>query len=205
MSAATKRNGAPGAGDAGPRPAIWAALRTRGALTAREAADAGRCDAASARAYLRALVAAGIATEELKASCGPRGTIALWRHVPEADPGAEAPRLRTDGTPAPVGTGRQAMWTAMRILKDFGARELAATTGADEVDAQYYCKHLARAGYLVISVKGKGIGAGGIPTRYRFVPPRHPAPLAPQITRVRAVHDPNLGRIVYPVTAEDPA
>lgn len=85
----------------------------------------------------------------------------------------------------------QNMWTAMRQLKSFSPRELAAhaTTEATDVPletAQEYCRALLGAGYLTVARKA-------IPgTRlaiYRLV--RNTGPRPPRAKRVRAVIDDN--------------
>jgi hypothetical protein len=88
------------------------------------------------------------------------------------------------------------MWTAMRQLKSFTPRDLAAhaTTADTEttVDAaQDYCRALLGAGYL--SVARKAV-PGKVPAIYRLI--RNTGPHAPRVARVRAVVDANTDQTV---------
>jgi hypothetical protein len=83
------------------------------------------------------------------------------------------------------------MWTAMRQLKSFTPRDLAAhaTTAETETTveaAQDYCRALLGAGYL--SVARKAV-PGKVPAIYRLI--RNTGPRAPRVARVRAVVDAN--------------
>ena len=141
-----------------------------------------------AKDYLTALCKAGI-VEIVDEKIGPLGRS---RHVFRLvrDMGIDAPRVRKDGTllPAP---GRQRMWRAMGILKEFSARDLAAAASLPEApispaEAVYYCRWLIKGGYLRQTTPG----------RYLAVPAMRHGPRAPMIQRVRRLLDPNTGEIV---------
>lgn len=118
----------------------------------------------------------------------------------------EAPRLRRDGSPArDTGRGIEQMWRTAKMLGRFTCRELAvhAATEVAPVSvetAKAYCRHLARAGYLVIAQPAKaghkpGTGQQAV---YRLRPDMNTGPLPPQIQRTDWVWDPNLKRVMGP-------
>lgn len=85
----------------------------------------------------------------------------------------------------------QNMWTAMRQLKSFSPRELAAhatteTTAVTLEMAQEYCRALLGAGYLMVSKKAI---PGNRLAIYRLV--KNTGPRPPRAKRVRAVVDDN--------------
>jgi hypothetical protein len=163
---------------------------------------------ATAREYLAGLLRAGfIAISVPRAGNRP----ALYRLV--HDIGAEAPRVRKDGTPVTLGLAQEQMWRTLCMLGgDINARELAAHASTDAVPVREsaacdYLRNLYKAGYLRQTAAGKGIGRGrggtGVQSRYRLV--RHTGPRPPMICRAHAVYDPNLDRVVWrdAVTEED--
>lgn len=85
----------------------------------------------------------------------------------------------------------QNIWTAMRQLKSFSPRDLAAHATTEETEvtlevAQDYCRALLGAGYLAVArkaVPGKTLAI------YRLT--MNTGPLAPREKRVRAVFDAN--------------
>ena len=89
------------------------------------------------------------------------------------------------------------MWTAMRGLRSFSPRDIAAHASTDKVTvsidvAQSYCQMLVRASYLRVMDKA-------IPGRrdavYRLIQNTGPRP--PVERRIRAVLDENLQKIVH--------
>ena len=145
-----------------------------------------KLDASSIREYLSALCKAGYL--EL-VSGSKRGESNTYRLV--NDCGAEAPRLRKDGSPVTQGQGRLQMWNAMRIIKQFTAVDLAFNASTDEHsvaigEATAYCQTLDKAGYLIKN--------GHL---YRLLPAMWTGPQPPQIQRTRQVYDPNLKRVVW--------
>jgi hypothetical protein len=125
------------------------------------------------------------------------------------DTGAEAPRVRKDGTPVTMGLAQEQMWRTLRMLKaDTNARELAAHASTPDIPvresaAHDYLRNLHLAGYLECVKPGKGVGRGGIQARLRLISNTGPRP--PMVCRAHAVYDPNLGKTVWvkPVTEED--
>ena len=138
--------------------------------------------------YTKALVKAGIVAVESQHT-GPLGRPRrLLRLV--KDLGLDTPRVRKNGELIPS-SGRQRMWRAMGILKEFSPRDLAATASLPAApislrEAEYYCEWLAKGGYLRPSGSG----------RYVVVPAMRYGARAPLIQRVRRLFDPNTGEIV---------
>lgn len=171
------------------RAALWAAIRKLVTFTPKDIRYETRCSRSQVEEYLKGLAAAGI-VERVKSEPG--------RYVLVRDCGAEAPRVRRDGTPVTMGLGREQMWRTLRGLREFTAVDLAVQASTEEVPvsvetAKEYCHFLALAGYLTVVVAGKG----GMPNRYRFVPTRNTGPLPPMIQRIKALYDPNLKRVVW--------
>lgn len=164
---------------------------------------------ATAREYLTGLFHAGYLDLSVpRTSNRP----ALYRLV--HDIGAEAPRVRKDGTPVTMGLAQEQMWRTLCMLGgDTNARELAAHASTDAVpvreSAAYdYLHKLHKAGYLRQTAAGKGIGRGrggtGVQSRFRLV--KNTGPRPPMVCRTHAIYDPNLGRVVWhdaTVTEED--
>jgi hypothetical protein len=164
------------------RQAAWEAMRRLQTFTVRELRDETLLTMDSVRDYLRGLDAAGYVAR-MDADPAARFEAAVFRLI--KDVGAEAPRVRRDGTPVTQGDGRKNMWEAMRILRTFTPRELAVAASmpdclVKESSAADYALHLCRAGYL----KNSGDG-------YMFLPGAYTGPLAPQIQRTKRVWDPN--------------
>lgn len=171
------------------RQMLWNAIREvvdeRGRFTVREITGRTPLRVDMVRSYVRGLVAAGIVRQA--AAGGRIGEATQWELARDA--GAEAPRLREDGSPVIQGQGRENMWLAMKIMHDFSPRELAvAATMPDcqvrETTAAEYLLYLHRAGYLA---RQNG--------RYRLLPGAWTGPFAPMIQRTKRVWDPNLKEI----------
>lgn len=165
---------------------------------------------ATARDYVVGLARAGylrIAKEAV--TNGPLSRRTGTRYVLNRDAGAEAPRVRKDGTPVTMGLAQEQMWRTLRTLKgDINARELAAHAGTPAVPvaeraAGDYLRNLACAAYLRETKRGHGTGRGGIQSRYQIINDTGPRP--PMVCRADAIYDPNLARIVWTrhVTDED--
>lgn len=176
------------------RAAVWATLRSLRAQNL--AATTGGIEKISyapkrtIQSYLTALVAAGLV--QVIHSAGKHR-----RYILREDGGPEPPRLRPDGTPVTQGDGRDRLWRTMKMLKVFTARDLAITASVEdgivaESEAETYVRFLVRAGYVAVQTAAKP-GRGGRTATYRFV--RSTGPLAPMITRLKAVWDPNTGTI----------
>ena len=85
----------------------------------------------------------------------------------------------------------QNMWTAMRKMKSFSPRDLAAHATTEEAEvtleaAQDYCRALLGAGYMAVARKAV---PGKVAAIYRLT--RDTGPRAPREKRVRAVIDDN--------------
>jgi hypothetical protein len=102
--------------------------------------------------------------------------------------------VRDEARPAPAQARRspeQNMWTAMRQLKSFTPRDLAAHAATEEVmvtieAAQSYCRSLFSAGFLAVARKAV---PGKVEAYYRLT--RNTGPRPPREKRVRAVIDDN--------------
>ena len=167
------------------RQAVWDAIRRMRRFTVPVVRDETLLKTDTVRDYILGLEAAGY-VRKITESSGV-GVPARWELAKDA--GSEAPRVRRDGTPIIQGQGRENMWNAMRILRDFTARELAVaasmpTCRVKELTAEDYIKHLHRAGYL----RKNG-------SRYMFLPGAYTGPMAPMIQRTKRVWDPNLKQI----------
>ncbi len=165
---------------------------------------------ATVRDYILGLERAGylkIAREAV--GDGPKAGRAPRRYALARDAGAEAPRVRRDGTPVMMGLSQEQMWRTLRMLKaDTNARELAAHASTPavpvkEIAAAEYLRNLHCAGYLRETKHGHGIGRGGVQSRYQLVTNTGPRP--PMVCRADTIYDPNLGKTVWvrPVTEED--
>lgn len=169
------------------RQAVWEVIRTLKDFTAPDirAELPGAAPLDRIREYCGCLVAGGYLTKT-----GPR-----YRLV--KDLGAEAPRLRRDGTEVTQGQQRERIWRAMRVLKRFTVAELMlASADGDKTPAQAelvdYCRWLSRAGILIHRPNTLGML-----TEYLLLPSKVPGPLPPQILRRKALWDPNHKRILY--------
>lgn len=175
------------------RDLAWDVMRELRTFTVDDLCKRTGVKRGSVNDYVRALVKAGIVVRSGERPA-PQGNAGSFPRTEYAVVGVaiplEAPRVRKDGTLLPV-PGRQRMWRAMGILKEFSVRDLASTAslpeaGISHLEAEYYCKWLARGGYLRAS------GAG----RYMAVPTMRRGPRAPQIQRIRRLLDPNTGEIM---------
>lgn len=178
------------------RQAVWDEIRKKGDWTFTIKELDVMLDATTIRDYLAALCKAGYLDAVSK---GKRGEANVYRLV--EDCGVDAPRLRKDGTPVTQGIGRQQMWNAMRILKEFTATDLAFNASTDdhrvaEGEAKSYCQTLDKAGYLVLKGQGSGVKSQS-EARYMLIPQMWTGPHPPQIQRTRQVYDPNLRKVVW--------
>lgn len=184
------------------RDAIWAYVRSRGGeFTLNDVACQVRLHTSTIRDYLAGLTAAGYLRAE-RTQTGGRFAATTYRLV--RDCGIDAPKVRRDGTPCTMGRGREQMWNAMTVLRDFAPRDLAFAASTEEypvseTDAKHYCRYLYRAGYLAMTRRS----IPGRQARYRLVPGRWTGPRPPQVQR-HQLYDPNLKRIVWSETEESP-
>lgn len=184
------------AGGKGLRQRLWERMRAwKGAFGYADITVGAEC-VETVRDYVLGLERAGFL-----AVAKPAGhrTPKLWRLA--HDVGAEAPRVRRDGTPVTMGLGQEQMWRTLRLLDgDVNAIELAAGASTPQIPvresaAADYLHNLHRAGYLTETRKGHGTGRGGVRSRYRLAQDTGPRP--PMVGRTRVVYDPNLGRVVW--------
>lgn len=170
-----------------PRQRLWTAIRVRakgGSFITMMVLDDAKVGGRTGVPYLRALAAAGHLEQ-----VGPTE----WRLV--RDTGAEAPRVRADGSPVTQGLGREQMWRTIRLLRaEFDFRELAIAASTDvqpvsDADARFYVQHLARVGYL----RRVRPDDRKRPARWRLA--RDTGPLAPKVCKAKVVWDPNTGAV----------
>lgn len=163
---------------------------------------------ATARDYVIGLERAGyLAVVTPAAKVGGRQSATHWKLARDA--GAEAPRVRRDGSAVTMGLAQEQMWRTLRMLKgDINARELAAHASTPavpvrEAAAGDYLRNLLCASYLRETRRGHGTGRGGIQARFQLISNTGPRP--PMVCRADAIYDPNLGKTVWvrPVTEED--
>jgi hypothetical protein len=155
--------------------------------------------------YLRRLCRAGIVAEAgREPAIGRRHGRRIYRLMQRHH---EAPRLRRDGSAAPV-PANQLMWNTMRnLLRDgFTSPDLATFASTDDVripliTAQSYVKRLAAAGYLLVLQPS----VGRRPATWRLKPSMATGPQAPKLLRTHVVYDPNTNAFHGPATSEDVA
>lgn len=167
---------------------------------------------ATVRDYVIGLERAGyLKIAQAAVGAGPLALRTATRYALARDAGAEAPRVRKDGTLVTTGLAQEQMWRTLRMLKgDINARELAAHASTPavpvkETAAADYLNNLHHAGYLRPTAEARVAlrNGGRIRARYQLISNTGPRP--PMICRADAVYDPNLGKTVWvrPVTEED--
>lgn len=168
--------------------AIWDAIREQRTFTLRSVRMETRLGRDTVRNYLDRLEKAGfieVSRPDDTSSGTPANIYELIK-----DCGIDAPRLAKDGSE--IFLGRDHLWLAMRILKDFSPKELAINASTEECQisfnsAKEYCIFLARAGYLHRHKNG----------RYFFLRAKYTGPKAPMIQKVKRVFDPNINQVVW--------
>jgi hypothetical protein len=122
----------------------------------------------------------------------------LWQWHLVRDVGVDAPRVTRDGKPVTQGAGNEAMWTAMKTLREFDCRELVAAASAGDVKVsttrtrRMYCLWLTHAGYLVVACQGAATPRRATASTSRRTPGR-----ARRSSRNREVIDGNTGTVAY--------
>lgn len=174
---------------------FWSIIReldTTGPWSVPDVDRGSNVDKSSIADYVRRLVRGGYArqVDEVRSPSGP-----IKRYRLTKRPGI-APSLRRDGTPVPL-PAQQRMWTAIRSMRQFTAREVAFAASVEQaavpVDvAKRYFGYLDTAGYLA-TVNPGAPGRGAV---YRLKPAMNTGPLAPSILRVKLVWDPNRAEII---------
>ncbi len=177
------------------RDALWNAIRTlRDEFTVRDLHLETRSNIDQAGTYVRNLTAAGIleVVNEAEGTGYIKG-VKVYRLI--KDMGAEAPRVRRDGSLVLMGRGQEQMWETMRSLTCFTLADLQINASTDDCPVSIdtvrtYCNTLARAGYLVRTGKN-----------YTLVKRTGPKP--PMIQRTKQVYDPNLKQVMWRELAND--
>lgn len=188
------------AGGKSQRQRIWEAIRaTAGKPFDQWDVTPGGVPDDTARTYLHSLTLAGY-LKIVQEGHAPR-VRTQWKLL--RDTGAEAPRVSKRGEFVEQGQGNEGMWVAMQALGSFTPRLLAQASGAKEMTVKSYCQALAKAAYLTVTRQGKGKGRGGIQTEYRLLKSRVLGPRPPMITRLKAVYDPNIHKIVWQQAEDD--
>lgn len=169
------------------RQTVWEAIRAKQTFNIKDLREETTMKADSVREYVIGLEKAGY-LERMNSKEMRHGSAACWKLI--KDIGFEAPRVRKDGSPVTAGQGRANMWSAMRIMRRFTARELAVAARTPdcfvaESTAADYAKHLCHAGYLRSQDDGS----------YLMLPTAYTGPKAPMIQRTKVVWDPNQNKI----------
>jgi len=192
------------AGALTPRDRVWAAIRCFGKDHVFSVAEimllSGQRDD-TALTYLRGLEKAGFVKALGCETSALRRRREMRRFHLVRDVGVDAPRVTGEGEPVEQGSGRNQMWQAVKVLKEFDYRALAAAASTEKhpvspEEAQTYCRHLKLAGYLVVA-RPAAFGTKGRAERLRFIRSRNTGPRAPIVTRLKEVQDANTGAIVY--------
>ena len=178
------------------RQAIWDAIRRLRSFTVLELADAVKQERSIIVRYLQRLARGGYVSGALTVHKKAK----TWELI--RDTGAEAPRLKEDGTPSEQGLLTEQMWRTIRMLETFSPLDLSICASTEthpvsESHARYYVHYLCAAGYLA-RITAPGIGR---PATYRAVRSRYSGPRPPVVQQLQSVYDANLGKIVW---HEDP-
>lgn len=188
------------AGGKSQRQRVWEAIRglagagNEGAFSADDLSRASKVEMQGVRDYVISLAAAGV-LKMVGLDVGARRVKKVY--VLARDNGVEAPRVRRDGSPVQYGQASQAMWAALTALDAFTGQMLAEIAKVKPCTALNYSAALARAGYLEVVRPGKGAGVGSMATVWRCARAHRQKPLAPMVTRLKAVYDPNVLAIVW--------
>lgn len=150
-------------------------------------------DASAVRLDLGRMVKAGLIAPETSVA-GP-----CWRVLRRV---TKLPQMGRNGIVAR--SGQEAMWSAMRALKVFDARELALAASTEArpvtlVTAKSYLNRLNAAGYLAVvrPATPQRIAA------YRLKPAMNTGPEAPKVLRTHLIYDPNRHEVMGLVQAEE--
>ena len=189
------------------RQSIWAAIQYYNQVsedktfTKTQLATRTKRNKRTIGSYLEALEAAGIVQKVgtlPSKGANPHNLYKLCKDV-----GFEAPRVNKQGKF--IHSASEQMWRAMKMLKVFTSRSLALAASIEEspvneAHAKDYCKHLLKAGYILLVEPQKLFFSQA---SYRLAPGKNTGPEAPKITRAKCVYDPNLNEIVWMESLED--
>lgn len=102
-------------------------------------------------------------------------------------------------------TGRQRMWTSMRILRDFDSEQVAMTANVSISAARSYVSQLKKAGYVFVVKKalktGTAVERAGETTMYRFL--KDTGPIRP-VPKPNGVFDCNKNELVENLKPKPP-
>ncbi len=101
-------------------------------------------------------------------------------------------------------SGQEAMWTAMRALREFSPREIALTASTVErpvslQTARTYVQRLNGAGYFTVVAPATSRSLAV----YRLKPAMNGGPDAPRVLRTHLIYDPNRNEVMGEAEAED--
>lgn len=177
--------------------AIWAHMLKFGGdpFTLRHIVEKTSAHPANVRDYLKRLVRAGYAEETAEL----HGKAKLYRLL--KTPG-KAPRLQRSGQLVEQGAGRAHMWRSIKMMGVFTTTDLAIAASTEsvsitEVYARDYVRFLKQAGYLKVVQPHQNRKSKA---SYRLLKNMNTGPRAPVVQRIKAVYDPNLNRVMWPVT-----
>lgn len=182
------------------REAVWTEVRKLkefSAIELHDAMPAPRLEIDAIQYYLRGWNKAGYISEvQLKG----RGVACKKRYTLVKDTGVHPPIVNVHGKAITNGLGRQQMWTAIRMTRQFNFKQLAAIASTDdlqvsEVDAESFVSILHRAGYLRMVSPSSNNGTIAV---YTLIPSRNTGPKPPLVQRTKVVIDQNERVVVYP-------
>lgn len=192
------------AGGKSARQRVWEAIRSLsdrhdGTFIVDDLSRQSKVELPIVREYVRCLHAAGYLTwlGDGQSSGRVKSVYSLAKNN-----GVEAPRVRRDGSPVTQGRGTEAMWGAITALDTFTHVELSHIAMVKPATAAHYCGFLGRAGYLDLVKAGHGTGRGGVASVWRCALEHKHKPRAPMVTRLKAVYDPNVHKIVWQLGAD---
>lgn len=173
------------------RQALWEAMRELKEFSTVDLEDKTRVKEESIRCYLTGLTRAGYLehiTGKQRERTAKTYATGRWKLI--KDTGIDAPRVNKRGEETTLGCVREQLWRTMRILGQFGTRDLAVHAGTEECavslkSAKEYLRHLRKAGYVINN--GNGI--------WRLV--KNTGPKPPIIQDIPQVFDQNLGEVVW--------
>lgn len=176
------------------RQQIWAEIRKQREFTLNSLSSGCKIHRDTIETYVTGLRKAGFVELVEKMAINKPYVVTTFtenRYKLAKDVGIDAPRLTRDGKILSADIN-QDLWRSMKILKEFSATDLIASTTQKTTrnNVDTYCQMLCRAKYL----KRNG-------TRFVFV--KNTGAKAPQILRIKAVFDPNLSKVVYQSGGEE--
>ena len=194
-------------GGKGPRQQVWDLIRAKAGARF-EIVDVvpKGVNEITAHKYVKSLLAAGH-VKQAEERPGVRANRPHKGYQLVKDVGAEAPRLKIDGTPVKHGLAQEQMWRTLRMLGgDINASELAAHASTPSIQvpvntARSYLAHLCDANFVQLTAKR----SGSKEQRYRLTV--NTGPRAPLVCGTKVLYDPNTDKThslpMHRVTEED--